>query len=105
VLTVLENLGKLGLGGLFGGAVAHILLMFFQFEYADGTIVNSQDIMLIGAFLGASLGRLVDRMLFVPLETSRRRRLLIEDIRRQRLPVQIRNELIKQVYSEDISSR
>lgn len=103
--AVLENLGKLGLGGLFGGAVAQILLMFFQFSSADGTPIDPQNVLLCGAFFGASIGRLLDRMLFVPLENSIRRRKLIADIRTERLPAQLRNDLISRVYLDDIERR
>lgn len=103
MIAVLENLGKLGLGGLFGGAVAQLILIFFQFEAANGTPIEPQNIILCGAFFGASLGRILDRLLFVPMESSRRRRSLIADIRSERLPVQLRNELISKVYLDDIS--
>ncbi|GAB5469814.1 MAG: hypothetical protein Kilf2KO_28440 [Rhodospirillales bacterium] len=105
MFTVLENLGKLGLGGLFGGAVAHVLLLFFQFSYADGTPVDNENLLLCGAFFGASLGRVVDKLLFDPMVGSKRRRILIEEIRAQRLPVELRNELISKVYIEDMSNR
>ena len=105
MLVVLENIGKLGLGGLFGGAVAKIALIFFEFSSANGALVEPSSIVLCGAFLGASIGRLLDRLFFVPLETSKRRRKIIADIRSERLPIELRNDLISKVYLEDIEKR
>lgn len=77
---VIENLSKIGFGGMFGAATAQVASLFHVFVYANGDPVSEQSILLTGALIGASLGRLLDRMIFTPVADSRKRALLLREI-------------------------
>lgn len=103
-----DHLAKLGFGGLFGAAIGHVLLLFFELQYADGSAPTPEEVMLTTGIIGAALGRFIDAILFGPISRRQRfrrrreeRHIMIEDIRNLGLPEEAAQELLVKRLSRD----